>query len=254
MTQKEFADYIRLETRTDSTSLPDATILIWANAYLPTLSSKLNELDEDILGVDATAPLESIASVASGSNREYPMPSDVLGRIKMVEAKLDGTNWVRLEELDLNTYDRTTDESTIISQFANYQGKAFYDIWRGSLWIYSGTLDDVTAGLHLWYLGKIAKLDDLTENTRDMSVPPTTSGSTSYEHGCPEEVHEMFATHVIIRYKNSLDIPMPLTEREQNFEAHLYDAMKRIKKGNMDRKTYMKPPSMETNGTYGYDY
>jgi hypothetical protein len=54
------------------------------------------KVDEDIFGVPATRDLVA-SSTSDFSLREYSLPEDVMA-VKTVEAKLDGSNWVRLKE------------------------------------------------------------------------------------------------------------------------------------------------------------
>ena len=56
----------------------------------------------------------------------------------------------------------------------------------------------------------------ILSSTEDMSADPSTTS-----HGMPREAHEIWARSVIIEYKNSKEKPIPLTEKELNYENDL---------------------------------
>ena len=135
MTPTQLATYIRTKTRTNSTTLTDATILSFLQVHMEALSARILELDEDYFGVVMTDDL--VASDSDFDNREYALPETLLGRIKRVEAALNGTDWIKLIGFDTATYDRPTTDAITLAEFSNSEGEAFYDIFRESLWIYS---------------------------------------------------------------------------------------------------------------------
>lgn len=237
MTGVEFNDYIRYKTRADTATFPIDELLSYANVVRDSLALRIEGVNEDYFGSPETTPL-----LVTSSTREYPFPADMLNRIKLVEAKFDGTNWVRLDELDLNEYKRTTDNTTIEQNFANEEGKAFFDIFRGSLWLYTGEVTaEVDAGLQLLLFTYPAKLtadgtgsgDDATlglDSTDELSFDPSTT-----THGFPRSFHEVWADGVIIKYKDSKDKPIPLTERESSHEFFIQQALNAIKGTNRDR-------------------
>ena len=64
-----------------------------------------------------------------------------------------------------------------------------------------------------------------------MSVDPSTTTA-----GFPRPFHELLARAVSIRYKQSKESPIPLTEKEQVFEYDLNKKIDAIKKLNLDRE------------------
>lgn len=259
MTGAQFGTYIRKKTRTDSTTFPDAELISFANAVKDEMALRIEEVNEDYFGSVETTDL-----LVTDTTREYPFPEDMLNRMKMLEAQFDGTNWVRLLELDLNLYNRTTDDTIIEQYFANEYGKAFYDIFRGSLWLYTGEIDtQVDDGLKLWLFSFPADLSadgagagdeatlDLSGDdpaTEDLSIDPSTTAL-----GFPRAFHRLWADGVVIEYKQSRDTPLPLSEREQNYEYHLVRALQAIKGTNRDRALIMDVPDQDDNDD-GYDY
>jgi hypothetical protein len=179
--------------------------------------------DEDILLIPQTTSLEE-------NQRDYPFPSDILSRIKRVEAKLDGTNWIKLSEIDITHLSVPTDETNITYQFANLEGQAFYDLLRKSIYIYSGTITNVTDGLKLWCDTWPTEISSLASTT-DMSIDPSTT-----THGIPRSMHEIWARGVIIDWKQSREKPIALNEHEQNYEYDLLKAIETLKHGNLDRE------------------
>lgn len=242
MTPKKFADYVRLKTKTNSTTFTDTNLLLLANIFKDDMAKEIIKTNEDYFGTPQTTDLVA-------DQREYPMPVETLNSMKYLEAKLDGTNWLHLNELDLNSYSRTTDESAITTNFSNNLDECFHDIFRGSLWIYSGTITNVTGGLKLWSFDWPADISDLSDDTDDMSKDPSTT-----THGFPRAFHELLARRVIIEKKNMGDKPIPLTEHEQKFDYDFQQALDSLRPANLDRAVTGALPDKDDVGDDGYDY
>jgi hypothetical protein len=244
MTGADFAFYIRFKTRTNPQTFTDTEIVAVSNVWLEDLAKQVMGSDEDTLVMPMHTDL--IANL-----REYPLPLSLLSRIKFVEAKLDGTNFIHLDEFDLNQYRRPTDEADIVARFSNEEGRAFYDLNRKSLVLYSGAITAVTAGLKLWCNTYPAPLNaaKLTDGLTDLSVDPTTTS-----HGFPREFHKLWATGVIIDYKESREKPIPLTESELTYQKDLQSAIIALKHGNLDRAVFAQLPPASERGNNGYDY
>jgi hypothetical protein len=224
MTPVEFATYIRLKTKTNVTTFSDADLLIFANIVKNQVVDRALEVDEDIFLLPTYMNLVA-------NRREYPLYSALLSRIKRVEAKLDGTNWLKLEELDISDLKfPINSEALITANFGNEEGRAKFDIMRNALWIYSGAITNVTGGLAVWLNTRPENIASLSiEN--DMSLDPSTT-----THGIPAALHKVIATGVVIEWKESRPKPIPLTEREQKWEFDLEKAIQTLKKSNYDRE------------------
>lgn len=244
MTGKQFADYVRWRTRTNTATFSNTDLILSANVQLEILSRIVMGDDEDTLVMPMHTNL--IAGL-----REYPFPSSILSRIKYIEAKLDGTNYIHLDEFDLNFYEKPTDEENILSRFSNYEHKAFYDLNRKSIVLYSGAITAVEAGLKLWCEVYPAPLDEsrIQDAITDLSVDPTTTS-----HGFPRELHELWARAVIIDYKGSREKPIPLSEKEMSFKADLGMAATDLKHGNKDRFVVAQLPPASDRGDNGQNY
>ena len=223
MTPAELASYVRLKTRTNSDTLTDANIITLLDARIDFIAQRILEADEDIFLVPQTTNLKA-------GQREYSFPSDVLSRIKRVEAKLDETNFLVLGEFDYPTYRKPTDESNITNEFANLEGECFFKIMRKSIIIYSGTITDVTDGLKIWCKTWPAHISDLSSTT-DMSADPSTT-----THGIPRACHQLLADGVVIDWKESREKPIPLSERELAYELRVRQAIDTLRRGNLDRE------------------
>jgi hypothetical protein len=241
MTQQEYANYIRLKTRTNSTTFTDANIMLVSNIFIDEFAKDILKVNEDYFGMPQTTDLVV-------NQREYPLPADLLNQIKFVEAKLDGVNWITLSELDLLNYRGTTGEDAIVGAFSNSQGSAKYDLFRGSLWLYSGAIIDVTGGLKLWAFSWPAHLTSLG-GTTDMSIDPTTT-----THGFPRAFHKLLATRVIIEWKELADRPIPLTGSEMTFAGDYQNAINSIRNPNLSRVIVARTPSSAQTGDNGFNY
>jgi hypothetical protein len=233
MTPLAFATYIRLKTHTNSTTFPDDNILAFAAIRMDQIAARICDYDEDYFGAPQFADLVN-------NQREYPLPSDMLNHIKKVEAQLDSINWLNLTELDLSQYEFTTDEATIVSYFSNTQNNANYYIYRGSLWILSGSIANFSVGnqaLKLWSYQWPAYITDLTLTT-DISQDPTNTSA-----GFPRVAHQSLADGVIIDYKMSADKPMQLTDSENNWETNMEKNIQTLTSINKDRSVNATMPN-----------
>jgi len=226
----KFASVVRYYTKTNSTTFTDADILMLANIFKDDICAQISkEIGEDYFGLRFTRDL--LANV-----REYELPSEVMSRIKYVEAKLDGTNWEHLKETDLSIYSKPTDEDNI--QYAYADKDAEFDIFDQSIFILSGdAIIDVTDGLKLWAIIYPADFSSLT-STEEMSTPPD-----DYSHGFPRQFHELLARRISIAYKSSKDRPIPLSEKEKLYEVDLSAAINAMKDANLDRDVIPSAPS-----------
>jgi len=236
MTFVNFASLVRKYTKSNSTTFIDADILLYANIFKDEISASIaKEVGEDYFGMRFERDLIA-------GQREYDLPAQILGRMKFLQAKLDGTNWTRLLEIDINTYAKTTDESTIRSIYADKPAQ--FDLWDNSIFILSGSaIINVVNGLQLWAIIYPANFANLS-STEDMSTNPD-----DYTHGFPREFHELLARRVSIAYKSSKDRPASLSEKEQMYEIDLVRAITSIKDSNLDRSVVPSVP-YETGENY----
>jgi hypothetical protein len=221
MKHVDFAKLIRFNTHTDSITFTDEDILLLANVYKNEIAKEITLTNEGYFGTYAYRNLEA-------GVREYPLPDDLLSSIKRVEAKLDGTTWKPLSEMDLSLVDMATDETSITTYFAGNDAK--YCLFRGSLFIYSDSaIVDVTDGIKLWAILYPTAIPNLTDD-RDLSVAKNTSSI-----GFPAQFHELLARRVTIAYKDSQDTPIALSGHEQNYAIDLQRALVSIRNANFDR-------------------
>lgn len=233
MTPFNLANYVRKKTHTNSTTFVDADILLYAGIRMDQIAARICDYDEDYFGAPQTADLVN-------NQREYPLPSDMLNHIKKVEAQLDGVNWINLTELDLSQYEFTTDEATIVSYFSNTQYDANYFIYRGALWLLTGTIANFNPGnaaLKLWSYQWPAYITDLTSQI-DISQDPTNISA-----GFPRVAHQSLADGIIIDYKLSADKPIQLTDAEQNWETNMDRNIRTLTSLNKDRSVNATMPT-----------
>jgi len=230
MTPVQFAEYVRLKTRTNSTTFTDANIISLMRQRQDEIAQAILKADEDILLIPQTVNLVL-------NQREYPFPDDILSRIKRVEAKLDGTNWIKLTEVDLTSVKTPIAlESDITNHFSNIEGGAFFDLRRKSIFLLSGSVTAVTGGLKLYCDTYPTAITDLTSGS-EMNIDPSTT-----THGVPRPLHKLWATGTIIDYKESREKPIPLSEQELNYERYLLRAIETLKHGNLDREVESSVP------------
>ena len=220
MNSNQLRDYIRYSTKTDAQTFTDADMLLLINIAKDDLAKEIIKINEDYFGERSYRDLEE-------GRREYKFPLNILSNIKAVEAMLDGENWTRLDEIDLNDgYHKAMDEDVI--QEAFYGKRSRFMVYRSALWVLSGDpIIDVDEGLVLWHM---VYPEDITEfNDRDL-----VRGSVN-QRGFPRQFHELIGRKVSILYKSSKPRPIPLTEREMAFEYDLVKALESIRGLNLDR-------------------
>jgi len=247
----KFAAYVRYKTKTNATTFPDEEMLSYMAFRQEELAQSILKTDEDILLIPQTADLVASSITA----REYPLPQDILSRIKRVEAQLNGTDWIPLTEIDITQIDSSlATEDEITSMFNNSQvskgnpNGARFDILRKSIFIYSGTITATTDGLKVWCNTWPTPVTDLSASA-DMSQDPSTT-----THGIPRAMHKLWATGVIIDYKESKEKPIPLNETELYYEKDLQKAIATLKHGNLDREVIAELPPPSDRGNEGADY
>jgi len=237
----EFAAHVRYMTRTNSTTFTDSDILNLMKIRQDEIARAILKADEDILLIPQTTSLVA-------NQREYAFPEDMLLKIKRVEAKLNGTDWVKLSQKDITEFTWALTETNITDHFSNYDGYAFYDLSRKALYLLTGTITSVTDGLKVWVNTYPTEITDLSSTT-DMSVDPTTT-----THGIPREMHEIWARGVIIDYKGSREKPIPLTEREMKYESDKMETINFLRNQDIDKEVTGKLPPSSTRGNNGYNY
>ncbi len=250
-TPAKFAAYVRYKTKTNSNTFEDAEMLSYMEFRQDEIAKAILKADEDILLIPQIDDLVASSITA----REYPLPSDILSRIKRIEAQLNGTDWIPLTEIDITQIGKPiSTEANITDVFNNSRmsktnpNGARFDMLRKSIFIYSSTITATTDGLKVWVNTWPTPVTDLTSTT-DMSVDPSTT-----THGIPRVMHGNWATGVIIDYKGSKDKPIPLNEGELRYEFDLRKAIEALKHGNLDREVFGDLPPASERGNDGFDY
>lgn len=230
MTPVEFASLVRSYTDKNSTNLPDALILTFANIRRATFAQRVEELDESFFDMVQRADLVA-------GQREYQLPDEVLNRIKFVEIFLDSTwtSYKACSEARLNIDRVPTDEASIVASYSDSNPK--YLLQRKSiLLLTSSAIPTMANGIRLTCGVYPKKMDNLTD-VYDMATDPTAD-----QLGFPLQLHELLARAVSVDYKESRDIPLPLSALEQRLDIDLDAALNQMCGGNTDRSTSARLP------------
>jgi hypothetical protein len=143
---------VRFLTNTDTTSYSDsdvnANLTRWAHLF----TAEILDAQDcwDFQGEIAYANLVA-------NQREYTFPTDIL-KIKRIDLKLDGTNWVTarwVDESEIST--PISSETDITENFSNEE--PYVSLFDKSIFIFSGTITSVTAGIKIWYNEEIVGYD-----------------------------------------------------------------------------------------------
>ena len=242
--------YIRFKTETDETTFPTSEVNLLANLHKNDIVKEVAKINEDYFGIPYTRDLIE-------NQREYDLPVEILNNIKMVEMTLDGINWRRAEEIDLNNYvvnyaspvgdplnnapqggsfsRATTDEASIQANFSDDHPR--FEIFRKALWLFTGSeLPAVEAGLKLWAI-VYPKDFELADWSSTELIEAAPDASTS---GIPTQVQKLILDKVVWDYKYR-DKPVPVAEL-QSWEKAMKDAMDAMQGTNLDRETVANIP------------
>ncbi len=238
MTGLQYARFVRSQTKTNSTTYPDARFIEDMNIIKDEIVGLVTQINEDYFGMLAYRDLVE-------GQREYSMPEFMLNNIKYFEIDLVGDSATQPDptlvtalkhqhanEFDLTRYERSTDESEIRRRFQNLE--PCYDIFRNSLWVYSGKpVISVIKGLKLWYMRypddiPVARLsNNLADLSNDLILPLSA--------GIPRQLHKVWAIKQSILFKNSKEKPIPLNQNEKNVEAEIQNILANMSGLDLDR-------------------
>lgn len=149
MTIGDAATTARFLTNSDSTSYPDAQMLINLNEWYQKVASMIFESQDESDFDDARNsdyPIETTALVAG--QRDYPIPvSNGMLKIKRVDITYDNTTWYRASPIDDGAVTNDMGASLANTDQNFIRQNPRYDIKYNSVWVYpAATASDVTAG------------------------------------------------------------------------------------------------------------
>jgi len=242
MKYNNFAGFVRTQTRTDSTSFTDAELTQYANIAKDSVAEEVVQEGESFF--DLTLTTDLIAG-----QREYSFPQDMLYGMKLLEIKLDGTNWRRVDEFDLNSYrllqsnvtkpynklsgsstfsNATTNEAAIVANFSDET--PLFDIDGNSIVIYTKTIPSaVSGGMNL--KATVYPKDYTSANwgaTTDISIRADSTSTA-----LPRSSHEILAMKTIILYKQGNQVP--LNQFDLTYEMEVAKMKSKLRKMNRDR-------------------
>ena len=219
----------RKKSKTNSTTFPNSDMVLYFKAKLPLFQADVEDVNEDYMGSIEYRDLRATGTTGTYEDggttylsREYNLPSDMINRLQNVYAKLDGENWTWLKHYREETLQMPIEEDNILEVFNNELGTAGYFIFRGSLFLLTGEIeDDVTAGLKLWDYAYSAEISEIPTAGTDDDVDLT-------YYGIPKTLHEVFAVALSAEWKSNQEVPVPLTAEEQTYYA-MYSTKDRFK-------------------------
>jgi len=232
----EFATRVRDITETDTTTLPDAELLIKMNVNKDEICREISNRKENFFEREFETHL--LAGV-----REYAFPLNVT-KVVGVEVLLDGDRPRRGEEIDMNSYGNTssfnratTDEATIIERFSD--DNPMYKLSNRMVVLYTGsTIPAQTDGLKMYGIEYPANFTQLT------STDSIAYDRSVVNAGFPLEFHDLLAIKCALDY----GVRDPLKQHTfnyNNWRKTLDEVLKKIKSQNADRKTSPRVPARE---------
>jgi len=224
-------------SNTNSSTFTDADALLYIKAVLPQFQSDVEAVNEEYMGsieyrdLRVTGTGTYVDTDVTYLSREYNLPSDMIPRLKSVSAKLNGVDWINLKNYGKENLEIPFEETNIKANFTNDQGIAGFQIFRGSLFLLTGEIETaVTGGLKIWTYS-------FTACPTSIPVVGSADDIEFDAYGIPEILHELFAVAMSKRWKSNQDVPVPLTELEQNYYALYADKLNTLK--GLDRGAEM---------------
>jgi hypothetical protein len=238
MTGTKFAEYIRKRTKTNTTTLPDADILTWANANKDLLAEMI-ETNVDERYFELTHTRDLIAD-----QREYSLPQNTLLGMSEIAVKFDGTNFAYPTEIQRGQYENWADEEGIQTSFTGKDPR-FIVTGRGFKLLSEDAITAVTDGLRI--VANVYPEDLETADlsgSYDLSIPQ--DPNKTVKHAMPRASHKVWATMCVIDYKQSKEKPIPLTEQEKQIKVMQDEMYSALRQRNEDRSLVASMP--EDNG------
>lgn len=203
MTVAEVVSKVRRRTQTDTTTYPNANVLVDMNVAINTLGSYIGAKREGVLGMIAYQGL-------TADEREYVLPS-ACQKVERLFVMLDGVNYIEVEEVDPKLVKLPVDEDDISGMFSNAEGSVVYTNFRKHIKIYSRSIPEQANGLMLEYISRFNLITDATSTT-DLSEPQ--DGGTSGYAGIPHEFHPVLIPMISRQYKLDNNMVQQLTDDE----------------------------------------
>lgn len=180
----------------------------WYQKIVTMILASQDEWDFDDLNY-SDYPIGTTALVAG--QRDYDLPASLkLLRIKRADVTYDGTNWRRVEPLDINEVSFGVGNASLEDDnFA--KDKPFYDLKSNTIWLYPrADATDVANGATL-----------RIEFAREVDV--FTTSDTTQEPGIDEPFHEMIALGASFDFASIKTLPNKndIWTMLQDFEARL---------------------------------
>ena len=238
MTGAQLTTLIRKDTHTNSTTYPDADLLVDINLSKDELASRIQVARKDVWKIPFLDDLVV-------NQREYAFPADLMNSMDYLELKFSSSaDYVLAKPMQRHHYKDVLQESVIVSNFDNLEPRYF--VRRKAIYILSGTIASLSDGIRLVAQVFPADLAALTGST-DLSVDPSTT-----THGFPREFHVLWARLVSIKYKDRNSVR--LSALESKFDIDLEKAIDEFSIPVLDEVIVGKLPSSADRGNNGYDY
>lgn len=224
MTGAQFLSLLRLYTRSNTTTLPNADIVTFFNAAQDWMAQKIESVNEGFFSMDQTTDLVA-------NERVYTLPVGMMNRIEKVYVKFPTWDrWRTATEAQLSMQPWPVDEDTITRMYSDDNPQFF--LRRNSIILLTHSAIPAGAdGLNLWAKVYPSPISTTTlSSNADLSVSPTSTGV-----GVPRQIHELICRRISTEWKQTQDRPIPLTEKEQKFDQDFKEALDAIKGQNIQR-------------------
>ncbi len=169
MTISDINAFVTLRTGADTTQYSAANRLIstnrWYHKAVTMILDSQDEWDWDDSN-QSDYPIATTNLVASQQDYTFPASLKLL-KIKRVEYTPDGTNWYKVEPLDVNELTTSTDSTSVRNDFQSTQ--PYYDVQNGAIFLYPVPTQNVTSGLKVWFAREPAEFTsaEVTTGTKE---------------------------------------------------------------------------------------
>jgi len=168
MNLPDINSHITFLTEADTTNFPNASRLIainkWYHRIVTMILQSQDEWDFDDYNYTDYAILTTDL-VANQQDYVIPFSERVL-KIKRLEITYDGSNWVKVEPIDINEISDPTNATSVAGRF--FKDSPRYDLNANGIFLYPIPSTSVTGGLKVWWTREIQEFTsgDMSDTTK----------------------------------------------------------------------------------------
>lgn len=236
-TEVNLATLARLKAKANTTSLPNADLLVLANLYKDEICSAIAAVRPEAFNVEDLQTL-------TANTRTYAFDTTVLNNIVRVELRFSATgDYVLATATSQDKVRIALQESVIVGYYSN--DEPVYFVRNKFIYILSGTIATAADGVKMVHKKFPADLAAMTD-TNNLNANTLTAP------GFPKEFNELWARRISIAFKGIKE--RPLNDEEKKYPTDLANKISDYSIPNLDEEIVGKLPDANERGDDGFNY